>query len=534
MHRKIVAIGLDGATWDVLMPLIERGALPTMKTMVESGCYGVLESTIPPVSGCAWLAMATGRNPGKTGVIDFVNRKDFSGRLYPVSSDDFKGISVWDYLSIFGVRVGVFNYPMLYPPYEVNGFMVSGIGAPSYGSITYPKALLDELRKVSDGYEIYLNYHDEKYENLDLFLYDLDVFIRKFEKAVYYVIENKEWDFLFLVFSVTDWVQHVFWRHIDKKHPEYQPDISPKYELEFVRFWKKIDEILSNILRRIPSNTIVIVVSDHGFGTNDQIFNLAKWLMLKGYLIKRRSLSRKFKKLLYNIARDITPNFLKKVIMSKTGIRPRELVRSSITDEIDMRNSLAYCLGHTIPFGAIYLNREYENYDELLNRIIRDLSNLGRELRRSIDVKVYEARKVYSGDKLIYLPDLIFTINDWRCVIIENSLDGPLFEDRPFSSRHTGSHRLNGIFLAYGPEIGKGQKIEGLKIYDIMPTILHIFGLPIPDDIDGKVLQNIFDKDSELYNKEPKYVPTNYYANHKLKIAYRIHRLKVAGKFRKL
>ncbi|WP_193383885.1 hypothetical protein [Pyrococcus yayanosii] len=98
--------------------------------------------------------------------------------------------------------------------------------------------------------------------------------------------------------------------------------------------------------------------------------------------------------------------------------------------------------------------------------------------------------------------------------------------------RGTPAHRLNGIFLAYGPGIKKGYKIENAKIYDIAPTILHIFGLPIPNDMDGRVLMEIFEEDSEFAKRKPKYVDPSYYEkkqeDEKLKKA--IKNLKLKGK----
>ena len=141
MH-KLLIIGLDGATWDVLMPLIEKKTLPTLEKLVKNGTYGVLESVVPfPVTGGAWLSLATGKTPGKTGIIDFLNRKDATHKLYPTSSSDFKGHSFWDYLSKANKKVGIFNYPMLFPPYKVNGFMVSGLGSSPDDDISYPPSL---------------------------------------------------------------------------------------------------------------------------------------------------------------------------------------------------------------------------------------------------------------------------------------------------------------------------------------------------------------------------------------------------------
>jgi len=64
---RVLIVGLDGATWTVLKDLMEEGKLPFLKRIVENGSYGYLESTISPVTGAAWPAMATGKNPVRRG-----------------------------------------------------------------------------------------------------------------------------------------------------------------------------------------------------------------------------------------------------------------------------------------------------------------------------------------------------------------------------------------------------------------------------------------------------------------------------------
>ncbi|EHP86159.1 alkaline phosphatase family protein [Methanotorris formicicus] len=530
--QKLLIIGLDGATWDILMPLIKMKKLSTLEKLVKNGSWGILESTVPPVTGSAWLAIATGKTPGKTGIIDFLNKKDDSYKLYPTTSSDFKGHSFWDYLSKANKKVGIFNYPMLYPPYKVNGFMISGLGSSPDDDISYPPALKEELEYVTGKYEIYVDYHNKKYENLDLFISDLNNFLEKFEKWIYYLVKNKEWDTLFLVFSATDWVQHIMWRHIDDSHPLYEPKVSPKYKKEFIKFWQRIDKILGNLLRMVKDDTIVFLVSDHGFGPNDQMFNLAKWLEMKGYMVRKRNIKKLIKKYAYKSATIVAKTPLRKLFSTKTRKSVGNVLRTSIADEIDFEKSKAYCLGHTIPFGAIYINASNEKErEEIKARLLYDLKNISKDIGKEVEVQIYEPKKLYSGEKVNLLPDIIFTINNWRCVIIEDNFDKPLFEEKPFSTRHTGSHRLNGIFLAYGPGIKKGQRVDA-KICDIAPTILHIFGLPIPNDMDGRVLMEIFEEDSEFAKRKQKYIDPSYYEkkgeDKKLKNA--IKSLKLKGK----
>ncbi|ASJ08374.1 hypothetical protein A3L11_03650 [Thermococcus siculi] len=530
--QKLLVIGLDGATWEVLTPLIEEKKLPTLEKLVKTGSYGVLESTVPPVTGGAWLSLATGKTPGKTGIIDFLNRRNPNFKLYPTSSEDFRGHSFWDYLSKENKKIGIFNYPMLFPPYKVNGFMISGLGSAPDDDITFPPSLKRELENIARPYQISVDYHDKKYDNLDLFIQDLNNFLDRFEKWAYHVIKNKEWDALFLVFSATDWVQHIMWRHMDESHPLYDSKVSPRYREEFIKFWQRIDKTLGNILDMSPKDTIVFLVSDHGFGPNDQTFNLAKWLVMKGYMRRKRNVQKLIKKHAYKVATVVAKTPIRRLFSTKTRKSVGNALRTSIADEIDFEKSKAYCLGHTIPFGAIYINASNEQErDEIKARLVGDLKNISKDVGKEVEVQIYEPKKLYSGERVNLLPDIIFTINDWRCVIIEDNFDRPLFEEKPFSTRHTGSHRLNGIFLAHGPGIRKGKRINA-KIYDIAPTILHIFGLPIPSDMDGRVLMEIFEEDSEFARRAPRYVNPSYYEkkSEDEKLKKTIKNLKLKGK----
>lgn len=347
---------------------------------------------------------------------------------------------------------------MLFPPYKVNGFMVSGLGSSPEDNISYPSSLKEELEKVEGKYEIYVGYHNKKYDNLDLFISDLNRFLDKFEKWIYYIVKHKEWDALFLVFSATDWVQHIMWRHIDENHSMYDPKILPEYKQEFVKFWQRIDKILGNVLSTIPEDTIVFLVSDHGFEPNDQTFNLAKWLVKKGYMVRKRDVGKIVKKYVYKIATLAAKTPIRRLFSPKARRSVGNVLRTSIADEIDFEKSKAYCLGHTIPFGAIYINASDEKErEEIKARLIHDLKDISKDIEKEVEVQIYEPKKLYSGEKANLLPDIIFTINNWRCVIIEDSFDRPLFEEKPFSTRHTGAHRLNGILLAYGPGIKRPQ-----------------------------------------------------------------------------
>jgi len=130
-------------------------------------------------------------------------------------------------------------------------------------------------------------------------------------------------------------------------------------------------------------------------------------------------------------------------------------VKVTVVDQIDFEKSTAFALGHTIPFGAIYLNlkgsethgfiEKGRQYDEVKKEICGKLMKLRQQLNRKLNVILFDPKDIYHGDRLGLVPDILFTINNWKCVIIENLADH-LYTDGPYSNLHTGSHRMKGIF----------------------------------------------------------------------------------------
>ena len=476
---KTLLIGLDGATWDVLDPLLLKGVLPTISRITTGGAKGVLQSTIPPVTGPAWVSLATGKNPGKTGVIDFFNKR--GSTLKPVMSSDFNP-SFWDYLP---GTVGIVNFPMLFPPYSIDGFMVSGLNLFDSRNSTFPKSLKKAIDIIAPGYKSTFNYHEV---DEDVFFKKVYAILKERIAVVLYLLKEMPVDVFIIIFSCTDWVQHVMWKHTDPLHPLYDPDISPQYNEQVITFWKAMDTAIKTIMDK-AGDANIFLVSDHGFGPHDQQFNLAKWLQEKGYMslahdsLKKRG-SRVIQWAITTPAGALIPSRLKKWITRNVpALLP-----------VDSEASAAYCLGHTIPFGGIYIN-DYTIKDTL----IKDLTNIEKDIQKKVSVSIFLPKEMYYGEKIDQLPDILFTINGWRCTITESTVEGPLFKEEPFAKNHTGSHRVNGIFAAYGPDI-RPQSVGAISIYDIAPTLLHMHNVPIPTDMDGKVL-DLFTTDSGIATK---------------------------------
>ena len=508
MNRKILMIGLDGATYDIISPLINEGWMPNLAKLMTKGAYGPMLSTVPPISGPAWLSLATGLRPKTTSAYDFLYRKGKSYKLQHVSPSDYFGRSIWDFLSKGGRRVGILNYPMGGPPYEINGFMTSGLGISPEGGFTFPPDLEEELHNVAGGsYELMIPYHNPRYDNTELFIDDISRVLDKKLRATTYLLKKKQWDFFWVVISETDWLQHIMWRHIDENHPLYEKEKSPKYAMMFKKLWSRIDEAIGDFCDIVGDQTNIIIISDHGFGPNDQVFRLNAWLEREGYLVHRQRQSIRLhlvKKAVYSFVTSMARNIkLHRFFprLYKYSKKVGNKLEVGVLGEIDLKKSTAFDPGHTIPFGGIYVNDQLFDdprmRQKLVDEIARKLCRWGFE--HDVKVEIWRENDL-SNCPTNSRPDLIIGINNWRCVVIKDEFEGELFERKAFSRRHTGSHRGNGIFIATGPDI-KRCTIDEVSVCDIAPSILYLFKQQIPSIMDGRVLEEIFA--SEYTQKNP-------------------------------
>jgi len=146
MKKKCTfAIGIDGACWEYIDPLIKSEKLPNIKRLITNGRRGITKSTLPHISSVAWSSFITGKDPKNNGIFDWCVKKDNSQQFRPVYSEDRVGKPFWHYLSESGLRVGIYNIPLTFPPEKVNGFFISGFDSPADGSRrTFPREIYEK------------------------------------------------------------------------------------------------------------------------------------------------------------------------------------------------------------------------------------------------------------------------------------------------------------------------------------------------------------------------------------------------------
>jgi len=508
---KLLIIGIDGATWDILEPWIKQGALPTLEKLCKNGVTGKLECTIPPLTPPGWASAFTGTNPGKHNIFDFFVHDGYEKKL--VTSRDRKARAIWQILS--DKKHIVINVPQTYPPEEINGIMISGMGTPDLKSnFTYPLELKDQITSMGYmlDYEDLLDYNNDK----DIYVNSIKEMIIKRTNVATHLMKNHEWDVFTLVYVATDRIQHFFWKYMDPKNPAYNHPESKKYRNAIFDTYKQLDKSIEHLLNGVDENVTTVVFSDHGFGpiyydvylnnyfkdlglldikhdnknsllqkigfTQDNIVNIGSYLGKLGFGNLVRFVYAKTRKQLYiNMG-------MRYVDWSKTTAWFSSISGQSIRLNLKGRE----------PDGII----DQKDYDKTIELIIKKLHELeDPATKEKIVDEVYRRGDVYSGPYAKHAEDLIVKMKSGY-VLQENFGEKLVMPSKQGPADRSGDHRINGIFMIKGDSIKVNSNIKNARIIDLAPTILHMFGAPIPRDMDGRVLTEIFRADSEMAQRE--------------------------------
>lgn len=485
-----IVLGIDGATWDILNPLITNGDLTNLSSLVDDGYTGVLESTFPPVTAPAWLSMATGQNPGKTGVFYFLNRSSSdSFEFEPMGAGDFRSRSFWDVLNAHGRAVGVFNFPMLYPPYDLDsgGFMVSGFGAPEEETLTAPASLQNELDDVTCGYEVKVPYADPKYADRPAaLLRDLYRVLEKRETAIEYLLTEKVPDVFFGVISVTDWAQHYFWRYHDSDHVLYEPG----YDDALADLFARVDETVGHIVEiATEANATLMVVSDHGFGPVNGTLYSNEWLEHEGFRVPTpESIGKKLRSRYFpHLRRVVKPMVSVIPVLSDFATSIGRSFRASPLENVDLERSIAFASEQGYTTGLIYMLNDNPDDRKRVVETLRDLCDT-----HDLSLAIYAPEDLYHGPKVELAPDVLFEVEGLEYAVSPrySTVDEVVVEKPPMPAR-SGGHRREGIYIVAGPDVEPADGGER-PLLDIAPTILGLESTPIPEEMDGDPMDEAF------------------------------------------
>ncbi|MDO8445502.1 MAG: alkaline phosphatase family protein [Deltaproteobacteria bacterium] len=491
-RNKITVIGIDGATFRIIKPLIKKGRLPNISALIKNGVHGILWSTVPTVSPVAWTSFMTGNNPGKHTIYDFLG-KTSEHKFKILSALDRTSKPLWIILSEYGKRVCVAGVTLTYPTDVVNGQMVAGLGTPlNTGCIfTHPEELTSEIIEKLGPYHIFPKERPNvnTSSGRDIFIRSTDELIEYRYRLFKYLMDKEDHDFRMFFFIDTDGVSHNFWKYMDLDFKNDLPNCREKHSGAIFRVYEKVDEAIGKLIASSDKDMNFILMSDHGFGPLTRTVSLNKWLESKGLLAFRKEW---LVGNVYKVFKRVASRFRKKKSILEADFN---------TSMIDWENTSAYFSGTV---GNIFINlkgREPhgivkpEDYDTVRRCIFAELMDItDPKTGQKIVEKVYMKEDVFIGDDLTSAPDLVVTFKSGYGVFNGKtegrSGKGLIIED---SSSWSGDHEPDGIFIASGPAFKSNTTIPGANIIDLAPTILYLSGVPVPDSMDGKIMTDAID-----------------------------------------
>jgi len=626
LRKKAIVIGLDGLEPTIVEAMLQRGELPNLARIRQSGSYSRLRTTYPAQTPVAWSSFATGTNPGGHGIFDFISRdpgtylpdaalsrfdRPKSAFAPPRVVNQRKGTPFWQTLSQAGVPSVVLRCPCTFPPDEVNGRMISGVGVPDIrgaqnkgtfytqdqsvrtqeseqvvvlpagtqfkthvigprnpkqspasdatceirvqanansrslvietgGSPSRVEVLvgawsewvrfkfkLSMLQSVTGIARIYVRqiepyvefyasavnfdpaaplfpvsappaYAKEIAGQIGLFstlgmaedhnglnngrfderayLDQCELVIQERERLMGYELNRFSEGLFFLLYDTPDRVQHMLWRFRDPEHPGYEPDLARDYSTLVEQHYARCDKLLEPVFDQVDENTLLIVLSDHGFNTFRRAFDTNTWLWQNGLLALRE------------------------------GKKPSEDLGDGV-DAIDWSRTYAYSVG----LGGIYLNfkgREREGIleegaeaERVRNAIASGLAGfVDNASQREAIRSVSRREEIYSGPYATSAPDLLVNFRPGFRVSWQSAVGGfanAVIEDN--QRKWSGDHIIDpesvpGILLMNRePALARARTPvpphSGMpSIIDLAPTILNHLGVPVPEIMEGTSL----------------------------------------------
>lgn len=473
MTRKLVVIGLDGATFDLLEPMMEAGELPTLSRLAKDGATGRLESVRPPISCPAWFCYGTGKEPGKLGIYGWRN---FDPATRTDRFNDYKALEepeIWDHMGKAGYTSAVINIPTHFPPKAIDGYMVSGMQAEEHQDYTHPPELKDEIKRRFD-YQVAPE-HKMLWDRELGYQEAVELFPKRLDVARHLLPEV---DLLHVTIFHIDEIQHNAWG-------------TPELEAA----WRTIDEHLARFLEDLPDGTDVLLMSDHGFASRPLKLYLNTWLEQEGYLtttanpagealrrigLNRERLERALKATkTLGLIKKLVPDSMQHVVKEADGATSNQ----RRLGEVDWDDTVAFA---STNFTLHVLD------ESKIDEIIEKLRALESPDGAPFFEEVLRADEVLHGHRLEQAPQILLLPADGHGC--EDAVGKPLWERR---EPGTAGHAMEGILIAHGPSFRPGITLDGARLVDLAPTILHRFGLPVPMDMDGQVL-DIFVEDREV------------------------------------
>lgn len=462
---RILVFGLDAGSWRILNDEFERGRLPHLKSLVNEGSSGPLLSQHPILSPRVWTTIATGQDPAQHGVMDF----------FSTQNQNLRSARFWEVLARHGWSIGLFQWLVTWPPDPYDPFVVPAWMARDPATHPDELAFLKELeqafqwgkhKRIPDLWRWTMG-HLQQGVRLSTCIRILGIAARDLlfpeGPEVAYAAERRiqlmlngdlflHWyrstrpDFSAFVCYGTDNLAHQFWKYTYPQ--DFGIDaggLGRRAEL-LLSYYQDADELLGKLLARCDQDTTVLVISDHGFESSPRPGRIDEY-------------------------RELRPRMT--ALCERTGLQsPAEVTASMVSTK-----GFAQFPG-PLDQAAVHLQQARDQWSAVrVARTGAPLLQVTQSDLTGLEVTV-DADAASDPEERLETP--------WGELLLRHLVE---------VQERSGNHGLEGILLARGPHVKKGHTITA-RIHDIAPTILWLAGLPVAQDMQGRVLSAMFE-DSE-------------------------------------
>jgi predicted AlkP superfamily phosphohydrolase/phosphomutase len=449
---RLLIIGLDCAAPELLFG---DGELVNLRRLMEAGCYGRLESVIPPITIPAWMCMATSRDPGTLGVYGFRNRADWSyGGLATVNSKSIADLAIWDQVAREGKKAHVIGVPPNFPPRKTSGCSIGCFLTPDTASNAYarPEKLAGEIRQLL-GEDYRVDVRGFRTENKDWLKDEIYSMTRQHFQVIRHVMQAGEWDYLQFVEIGLDRVHHGFWKYQDATHRQHVP--GNPYQHVVRDYYRYLDSEIGALLEMLDDDTAVLVLSDHGAQRLDGGFCVNEWLIEQGLLVLNKYPEKPTPMLELDVNWDRTVawsegGYYARVFLNVKGREPHGLVKPE----------------------------DYERVrDDLKARFEATVDDRGKRMatRGFKPQEIYRQVRNLAPDLIVHFDNLYWRSVGkvgYRTIHVQENDTGP----------DDCNHAQYGAFILAAPGCSVQGQLENVHLLDLAPTLLELGGYdPLPE-----------------------------------------------------
>lgn len=497
---RVLALGIDGADYDLVSSLIAEGRMPTVTRLAGEGSYGPLRSTIPAVTPTAWSSFLTGLNPGGHGIFNFsTNPNRGTHRVEGAATRG--GAPFWRALGAAGLRSAFVTVPFTYPAEPMAGIVVTGYGGPEPPEVV-PAAVRERV------FAAHPDFVTARHPMAERWWEDFARYTRRLIDHVGDVADvcrltmelEPDLSLLCVDFMSSDHAGHLGYDRLDPEHPAHDPARAGD---ELVQVYEAVDracgELIEAARERWDEEPTAVVLSDHGMKPIYWTFHTNRWLEENGHLRYRRRSLQPLRRSRLAYAAKVDQRLAR-----TTGWYARSLDRvpglprppaGRVFADVDFGSTRAYAFATG---GQVYLGEASGALRDprYAERLADELADVRHPETGELAFAVKRKEELFRGPYLDKAPELVLLPHDERIHVDSTrrpwstAFDRHEHLDPEVSYGYSGHHGLTGVLAAAGPGIAFGEVPEAAEITQLGPTLCRLLGIELAD-VDAAPIEEI-------------------------------------------